>query len=139
MLENLQGTNPWEPGGRKEDNNKSPLSLISRRANELEAQALAFGARKYDAWNWAKGMKWSRLLDAALRHLYAYADGEDLDSESGLSHLAHARCCVGFLLDYEKSHPELDDRRPRKNVSQLRKSSTEQSLQECMQQLPLFQ
>ena len=37
-------------------------------------------------------------------------DGEDKDPESGLSHLAHAACCIMFLLEFEKTHPELDDR-----------------------------
>lgn len=99
--------------GLKYDSGKPPLSLISRRANEEEAKVLAFGANKYARWNWANGIAWSRILDAALRHIGAFADGENFDAETGLSHLAHARCCLGFLLDYEKEHPELDDRRPR--------------------------
>jgi hypothetical protein len=97
----------------KKDAGKAPLSLIPRRALEGEAQVLAFGASKYKAWKWAEGMEWSRLLDAAMRHVAAFADGENVDAESGLSHLAHARCCLGFLLDYEVEHPELDDRRKR--------------------------
>lgn len=99
--------------GIKHDDGKAPMGLIPRAAIIAEAQVLAFGASKYSAWNWAKGMAWSRLIDAALRHIYAYADGETNDPESGLNHLAHARCCLGFLLDYVESHPELDDRRKR--------------------------
>lgn len=99
--------------GLKFDDGKPPLSLISRRANEQEARVLDFGRRKYNSWNWSLGMQWSRVLDAVMRHVAAYADGETFDPESGLSHLAHARCGLGFLLDYEESHPELDDRRPR--------------------------
>jgi len=40
----------------------------------------------------------------------AFNDGEDKDPESGLSHLAHSLCCLMFLLEFEKTHPELDDR-----------------------------
>jgi dATP/dGTP diphosphohydrolase, N-terminal len=29
----------------------------------------------------------------------AFADGEDLDPETGMSHIAHLRCCTGFLLE----------------------------------------
>jgi len=105
--------NSPEPGGRKDDAGKPPMSLVSRRAMEEEAKVLDFGKRKYDAWNWSEGIAWSRCLDAVLRHVYAYCDGESLDPESGLSHLAHARCGLGFLLDFEQSHPELDDRRKR--------------------------
>ena len=51
-----------------------------------------------------------RPLAAAMRHIMAFNDGEDKDPESGLSHLAHAACCIMFLLEFEKTHPELDDR-----------------------------
>lgn len=101
-----------QTSGYKKDEDKPPLALISRRAMEEEAKVMAFGATKYAAWNWAQGMSWMRVLSAAMRHLAAYADGETLDPETGLSHIAHARCCTAFLLDYEKHHPELDDRRP---------------------------
>ena len=97
----------------KYDNGKPPLGLIPRRALEEEARVLNFGRRKYGPWNWVRGMEWSRLIDAGLRHIAAFADGENVDQESGLSHLAHARACLGFLLDYEREHPELDDRRKR--------------------------
>lgn len=97
-------------GGLKYDTGKPPMSLIDRHALEAIAQVLAFGANKYAAHNWRKGIQYSRLLDAALRHLYAFADGEDLDPESGLSHVAHAGCCIVFLLGMIQDHPELDDR-----------------------------
>jgi hypothetical protein len=45
-----------------------------------------------------------------MRHIMAFNDGEDKDPESGLSHLAHAACCIMFLLEFEKTHQELDDR-----------------------------
>lgn len=102
-------------GGTKYDSGKAPLSLIDRHALEDIAQVLAFGAKKYDAHNWRKGIQYSRLLDAALRHLYAFADGEDTDPESGLSHVAHAGCCIVFLLGMQHSRPDLDDRHNRKD------------------------
>lgn len=98
------------PGGLKFDGGKPPMSLIDRYAIEQIAMVLAFGAQKYDAHNWRKGIAYSRLIDAALRHLYAFADGEDLDPESGLPHIAHAGCCIVFLLGMMNAHPELDDR-----------------------------
>lgn len=119
MHEDMRGYSTWKPGGRKDDSGKPPMSLIPRRAQIEEAKVLEFGRKKYDAWNWSLGMKWSRVLDAILRHVTAYCDGETLDPESGISHLAHARCGLGFLLDYEESHPELDDRRPRNKQMKL--------------------
>jgi hypothetical protein len=77
--------------------------------NEI-GKVLTFGSKKYGDHNWRKGFKWSRLLGAALRHLMAFLGGEDKDPESGLSHLAHAGCCVVFLLEHEVKHKALDDR-----------------------------
>lgn len=94
----------------KFDAGKPPLGLISRTALEEEAKVLAFGAQKYGTHNWRGGMDFSRLMDAALRHVYAFADGEDLDKETGLSHLAHARCCLAFLLEYQGKRLGTDDR-----------------------------
>ena len=98
------------PGGVKHDGGKPPISLIPRSAIEAEARVLAVGVAKYGKDNWRQGMSWSRLVDASLRHILAYADGEDLDSETGLSHLAHARASLSFLIEYADTHPELDDR-----------------------------
>lgn len=96
--------------GLKYDTGKAPLSLVDRYAIEQIGHVLAFGARKYSAHNWREGIEYSRLLDAALRHLYAFADGEDTDPESGLSHIAHAGCCVVFLLGMINARPDMDDR-----------------------------
>jgi hypothetical protein len=96
--------------GRKDDAGKAPLSLIPRSALLAEADVLAFGAKKYQRDNWRKGMAYSRLIDAALRHVLAFADGEDADDETGLSHLAHARCCLAFLIEYEERGLGTDDR-----------------------------
>lgn len=97
--------------GRKDDQDKPPMSLLDRFALEQIAKVLQFGAKKYAKHNWRKGLEFSRLLDAALRHILAFADGEDNDPESGLSHIAHAGCCIMFLLWMQKNRPDLDDRR----------------------------
>lgn len=74
------------------------------------AKVFTYGATKYDARNWEKGMDWSRLFAATQRHLWAFWGGEDVDQESGISHLAHAGFGVLALLELRKTHPELDDR-----------------------------
>lgn len=94
----------------KFDQDKLPLHLLSTEALNQTAAVLKFGAQKYAEHNWRKGFTWSRPLSAALRHITAFNNGEDKDPESGLSHLAHAMCCIMFLLEFEKTHPELDDR-----------------------------
>ena len=97
-------------GALKFDDGKPGMNLLSREALEQIALVMDFGKQKYDAHNWRKGFQWSRPLSAAMRHLMAFNDGEDKDPESGLSHLAHAACCIMFLLEFEKTHKELDDR-----------------------------
>lgn len=94
----------------KHDQGKAPMSLLDRHALEQIAAVLGFGAKKYAAHNWRGGIAYSRLLDAALRHLMAFADGEDLDPESGLPHVAHAGCCIMFLLGMMNTRADLDDR-----------------------------
>jgi hypothetical protein len=98
------------PVALKFDQDKLPLHLLSTEAMNQTAAVLKFGAQKYAEHNWRKGFDWSRPLSAAMRHITAFNDGEDRDPESGLSHLAHAACCIMFLLEFEKTHPNLDDR-----------------------------
>jgi hypothetical protein len=96
--------------GIKFDQDKVRMELLPPFAQEEIAKVLTYGARKYDPYNWAKGMPWTRVYGAAIRHLNAFARGEDTDPETGLSHVAHAACNLMFLLEYERFHPELDDR-----------------------------
>lgn len=97
-------------GGLKNDGGKLPLDLVPVDAINALASVLAFGARKYAPWNWAKGFSWSRLYAAALRHLTAFWAGEENDPESGLSHLAHALCCVAFMYVHQLRGLGTDDR-----------------------------
>jgi hypothetical protein len=99
-----------EPSGHKLDADKPTFELLDSYALEQIALVLKFGAKKYDAHNWRKGLLMSRLLGACLRHVFAYLAGNDNDEETGLSHLAHAGCCVMFALWTAKYKPELDDR-----------------------------
>lgn len=96
--------------GTKHDSGKAPLNLLPTNSLIEIAKVLGFGASKYAAHNWKGGLKESRLIAAALRHIMAYNDGEDLDPESGISHIAHAGCCLMFLLDQHPRLPALDDR-----------------------------
>lgn len=96
--------------GRKNDQDKPRMELLSRAALEGCAQVLTFGAKKYAADNWRQGMAWRRLIGAAMRHLQAFSDGEDIDPESGLPHLDHLACCVMFLSEFQKKKLGTDDR-----------------------------
>lgn len=94
----------------KFDQGKPDLSHISLELVEQVARVREFGAKKYSRGNWKKGFKYTRSIAAALRHIYAFNEGQDLDPESGLSHIAHALCCLEHLLNDIKNHPENDDR-----------------------------
>lgn len=96
--------------GKKFDFGKPRMELLSPIAITEVAKVMTFGAQKYDAHNWRKGIVFSRLLGAALRHIFQYLGGETLDTESGLSHLAHAMCCLMMVLEFEVTNPNLDDR-----------------------------
>lgn len=97
---------------QKFDGGKVRLELLPVDALEEVGKVLTFGAIKYAAGNWAtgSGFSWMRLFGALLRHLFAWARGEDKDPESGLSHLAHAGCMLLFLLAHVLRSHGLDDR-----------------------------
>lgn len=95
----------------KKDQGKLRYDLFPVEALEEITKVLNFGANKYADRSWEKGMKWGRLYAAMLRHMTAWWMGEDLDNETGISHLAHAGCCVIFLLTYVKrGMKSFDDR-----------------------------
>lgn len=99
-----------EDCGIKHDGAKEPLDLLSTRWLLGVGRVLAHGAKKYGRDNWRKGIHYSRLVAATLRHLLAWNGGEDLDPETGLSHLHHASCSLMFLAELYETHAELDDR-----------------------------
>lgn len=96
--------------GIKHDGEKPRHDLISPMAMAFLAQVLTFGAQKYDANNWRKGIDQSRLLSAAQHHIDAFRAGIDNDPETGLPHIAHAMCCCMFSLEQLTSPHNLDSR-----------------------------
>ena len=99
-------------GGAKYDSKKVPVHLLPPDALWEIAKVLGFGAQKYDEWNWYRGIKYSRLIGACMRHLWQWWRRQDIDSESGLSHLAHAGCCLLFLLQEVLEKRTEEDNRP---------------------------
>lgn len=96
--------------GVKFDGEKPRVDLlIDGCPNALEAisQVLTFGAKKYSDHNWQKVPDGEKRYKAALmRHLLSSSKGEKTDSETNLSHLAHAACCVLFMLELELTKDE---------------------------------
>lgn len=87
--------------GVKFDEGKPRVSLVVSKAWLEVAKVGTMGANKYGDHNFRKGMKWSRLADAAFRHFILYISGERVDKESGYSHLAHIAWNILALLEYE--------------------------------------
>ena len=88
--------------GIKYDGEKPKMNLLPPKAIVEVAKVLTFGAEKYDAENWRKlDDLQNRYTAGALRHIFAHMDGEKLDPETGLSHMAHALCCLLFKLEIE--------------------------------------
>ena len=100
--------------GRKDDGGKLMYELIPPSAMRGLAQILTYGANKYSPRNWEKGIAYSRVYGAALRHLQdAWWAGEDIDPETGYSHIYHALCNLTFLAHYisnPEDYKEFDDR-----------------------------
>lgn len=93
--------------GRKDDAAKPMWDLLPYGEVEKIVEVLTFGAKKYAPDNWKKVPDAQRRYFAAMmRHLTAHQRGEDNDPESGLSHLAHAGCCLLFLMHFDASPPE---------------------------------
>lgn len=65
-------------------------------------RVLEFGAKKYEEWNWTKPMNKREILESMQRHLAALFDGEEIDPESGISHMGHIQCNAMFY-NYQKN------------------------------------
>lgn len=91
----------------KHDDGKLRYGLIPPLAEAEMVAVLTYGAQKYSPDNWRNCDDLSRYIDAALRHVAAYRRGEFKDSETGLHHLAHAMCCLSFIVDIEMSNIEI--------------------------------
>ncbi len=94
----------------KHDEGKARFDLIPPGPLLELAEVYTKGAEKYDPRNWEKGMSWGRIFAALMRHLWKFWRGEVADPEDGLSHLAHAAWGCMTLMEYRRTHPELDDR-----------------------------
>ncbi|WP_223178575.1 dATP/dGTP diphosphohydrolase domain-containing protein [Photorhabdus heterorhabditis] len=86
----------------KHDAGKYRFSLLPLQPVIETLRVLEFGANKYSPNGWKyvpDGI--TRYFDALMRHLFAYRSGEKYDPESNLSHLAHAVCCLLFLMELD--------------------------------------
>lgn len=91
------------PAGVKHDEEKPRWDLLPFRPVREVVKVLTFGSQKYEDNNWkhVEGAR-RRYIAAALRHITDWAEGERNDPETGYNHLAHATCCLLFLLWFDQ-------------------------------------
>ena len=96
--------------GVKLDSGKNRLGLVFKGfSNALwqVGEVGTFGANKYtdNGWQSVENGKY-RYTDALLRHLFRYFNGEKIDDESGLPHLAHLAWNALAILELERKNNE---------------------------------
>lgn len=101
------GSNPKDSiGAKKVSITKFPAVGIYHGAH-----AMMNGAEKYGPYNW-RGNKViaSIYVDAAIRHLTAWLEREEIAEDSEVHHLGHAIACCAILLDAQETGNLIDDR-----------------------------
>jgi hypothetical protein len=96
----------------KWDGNKPRVDLLPVFSMMEISKSLGFGAKKYfdNSWRTGDTVVFSRTYASILRHLFTWWSGEDLDQESGVSHLANAGAQLVFLIEHAEYHKDKDDR-----------------------------
>jgi hypothetical protein len=103
-------SNPKDAFGIK----KASLSCVSAPVLFELGVAMQEGASKYGRHNYrAIGVRGSVYYDAALRHLMSWWEGEDIDPDSGLSHVTKAIASLVVLRDAMLQDQFTDDRPPK--------------------------
>lgn len=94
--------------GLKYDSGKERWDLAQPLSLKEYVKVLTHGAEKYAPYNWRKvEPRKSRYIAALFRHVVAYILGETMDPSTGYHHLAHAMCCLTFVME-----PELEELYP---------------------------
>jgi hypothetical protein len=91
---------------------KPDISQVPTEAILAVAQGLSYGERsgKYSKHNWRKGAEWTQYYNSAMRHMFAWLNGEEVDQESSELHIDLALSNLAMLKYNIVNHPNLDDR-----------------------------
>lgn len=102
-------TNPKDTVGIK----KAPLSTVSAPVMAEVGVAMMEGALKYGRHNYrGVGVRASVYYDATMRHMFSWWEGEDVDPDSGMSHITKAIASLTVLRDAMIQGKCEDDRPP---------------------------
>jgi len=105
--------------GEKQDEGKLRYDPIPAYPLQELARVYTIGSKKYGDNNWRSGIAYSRIVAALQRHLEMWKQGRDVDPDDGQHPLASVAWCALTLMEYEITHPELDNRadnRPARKV-----------------------
>ncbi len=92
--------------GKKFDEGKLDWTLLPWTSLSEVVEVLQTGVSKYGRDNWKDVNPPCRYVKACFRHLISWVSGQADDPETGKSHLAHAVCCLLFLIWFEKNKRE---------------------------------
>ena len=94
-----------------EKDGKVPYEYLVLSVLEDDAHVHKHGGDKYGKRNWTiDEILASTYVGAMFRHYKAWAEGEDLDPDSGKPHLTHLRACCAVVMDADKHGKLIDDR-----------------------------
>lgn len=106
-MDTTKPTNPKDAIG----STKLPVHLWPMSATAFGCIGLANGMLKYGRVNWRQaGVRPSIYVDAAMRHLTDWFEGNDCDPEDGVHNLAGALACLAILVDAMVTGKLVDDR-----------------------------
>jgi hypothetical protein len=109
-LDDEKPTNPKDLVGVR----KAPMSTVPATVLAEIGVAMLEGASKYGRHNCrAVGVRGSVYYDGVMRHLMAWWEGEDIDADSGMSHVTKAITSLVVLRDAMMQGKFTDDRPPR--------------------------
>lgn len=109
LVAKFKETNPKDAVGTA----KVPMSTVPLPVLMELGLAMMEGARKYRRHNYRiAGIRASVYFDAAMRHLFAWWEGEDTDPDSGLSHIVKTIATLVVLRDAQMAGKCTDDRPP---------------------------
>jgi hypothetical protein len=99
-----------EEKGLRYNLDKPQWSLVDFKSFEGMVRVLEHGTKKYSRNNWKQGLSVVQTSESLLRHVFAFLNGENIDLESGLSHVSHIQCNAMFLDYILREKKEFDDR-----------------------------
>jgi hypothetical protein len=92
---------------------KARIDLVPPIAVYSMAEALTHGVDKHGEHNWRqKKIDIVKRTGSALRHIFKFLAGHDIDEDSGVHHLGCAMASLAVVLESINIHSDVDNRCP---------------------------